>query len=78
MKIALNKDHFLSALSNMYDMGIDARLEMGLKGRQHVLENYNFENYGSTWADLMLKIHEDEGSWETRKNYNGITFKEVA
>ena len=74
----LSKDHFLSALSNMYDMGIDARLEMGLKGRQHVLENYNFENYGSSWVDLMLKIHEVEGSWETRKNYNGITFKEVA
>jgi len=26
----------------------------------------------------MLKIHEEEGSWETRRNYNGIRFLEVA
>ena len=25
----------------------------------------------------MLKVHEECGSWETRKGYNGITFKEI-
>ena len=73
----LNRDQVLSALSNMYDMGDEARREMGLKGRVHVLENYNFNNYGSKWVELMTKFHEEHGSWNTR-NYNGITFKEVA
>ena len=74
----LNKDHVLSALSNMYDLGEEGRRIMGTKGRAHVLENYNFNNFEKQWVDLMLKLHEDEGSWKTRKNYNGITFKEVA
>ncbi len=73
----LNRDQVLSALSNMYDMGDEARREMGLKGRVHVLENYNFNNYGSKWVELMTKFYEEHGSWATR-NYNGITFKEVA
>ena len=74
----LNKDHFLSALSNMYDLGIDERLAMGARGKQHVEENFNYEDFRSKWVDLLLKVHEENGSWDTRKNYNGITFKEVA
>ena len=74
----LNNSQVKSALSNMYDLGAEERNKMGALGRIHVLENYNFNNYGKQWVDLMTKIHETEGSWETRKNYNGITFKEVA
>ena len=74
----LNADHVKSALSNMYDMGAEERQKMGSLGRIHVLENYNFNNFGKQWVDLMDKVYETNGSWETRKNYNGITFKEVA
>ena len=74
----LNKEQFFSALSNMYDMGIDARLEMGLKGRKHVEENYNFDKFNQKWVDFMLKFHEEQGSWDTRTNYSTITFKEIA
>jgi glycosyltransferase involved in cell wall biosynthesis len=74
----INKDHFISALNNMYDMGEEGRNELGNNGRKHVLENYNFDNFQQRWLNLMLKIHEEEGSWETRKKYNRITFKEVA
>lgn len=74
----LNKNHVLSALSNMYDLGAKGRQEMGLKGRVHVLENYNFNNFATKWVELMTKFHEEHGSWETRKNYNNITFKEIA
>ena len=73
----LSKDHFMSALSNMYDLGIDGRLEMGLKGAQHVQTNYNFNDFGQKWVDLMLEVHESQGSWDSR-NHNTITFKEVA
>jgi len=59
-------------------IGRHGRREMGERGRQHVIKNYNFKSFGETWIDVMTKIHEEEGSWETRKNYNGIRFKEVA
>ena len=74
----INKDHFLSALDNMYDMGPEERTRLGQLGREHVLKNYNFDDFQNKWVDLMLKIHQREGSWETRTNYNGITFKEIA
>ena len=73
----LSKDHFMSALSNMYDIGMDGRLEMGLKGHRHVHTNYNFEDFGKKWVDLMLEVHEKEGSWDSRY-HNTITFKEIA
>jgi hypothetical protein len=62
----------------MYAMSREERYELGLKGAKHVEENYNFKDFGEKWVNLMVKIHEHHGSWETRKNYNGITFKEVA
>ena len=51
---------------------------MGASGKEHVNKNYNFANFKQTWVDYMDKIHEEEGSWETRKGYNGIRFMEVA
>jgi glycosyltransferase involved in cell wall biosynthesis len=74
----ISKDHFLSALDNMYDMGQDERRRLGSLGRQHILNNYNFQNFEQRWVDLMLDIYETEGSWESRANYNGIVFKEIA
>jgi glycosyltransferase involved in cell wall biosynthesis len=74
----ISKEHFFSAMDKMMALGKEGRRSMGTKGRQHVLENYNFENFNKTWVEYMLKVHEEEGSWETRKKYNGIRFKEVA
>ena len=74
----LNKDHFLSALDNLYDMGADERRKLGELGRQHVMKNYNFKDFNSRWVDLMDSVYQKCGSWETRQGYNGINFKEVA
>lgn len=74
----VSKQDFFSALDKMIALGKEGRREMGLSGRKHVFENYNFENFEKKWIDYMTKIHETEGSWETRKNYKGIRFKEVA
>ena len=62
----------------MYALSAEDRHELGMKGAKHVQENYNFEKFGEKWVNLMLEIHAEHGSWETRKDYNGITFKEVA
>jgi len=74
----VSKDHVLSALSNMYDMGEEERERLGKLGRVHVLKNYNFNNFQNQWLEFMLEIAEQNGSWDTRQNYNGIVFKEIA
>ena len=68
----------VSALEKIFAMTREERKEMGLKGREYVMKNYNFETFNKQWVDIMTKIHEEEGSWETRKNYNGVRFLEVA
>ena len=74
----LDKNQFLSALTKIYNMSSESRRQMGNKGREHVLKNYNFKNFNKTWIELMDELIEKNGSWENRKNYNGIYFGEVA
>jgi hypothetical protein len=59
-------------------MGREERTRLGKNGRDYVMKNYNFETFNKQWVDIMTKVYEDNGSWETRKNYNGIRFLEVA
>jgi len=58
-----------NALVKMYEYGSDKRAELGKAGRQHVLDNYNFENFAQKWEEILLKTYEKHGSWENRKNY---------
>jgi glycosyltransferase involved in cell wall biosynthesis len=74
----LSEGQVVSALEKMLVMTKEERRDLGLKGREHVLKNYNFENFEQQWVDLILDIHERYGSWENRKGYNGIRFLEVA
>jgi glycosyltransferase involved in cell wall biosynthesis len=74
----VSEKDFHKVLNKMYKLSDSKRKELGMKGRQHVLDNYNFEVLQQKWVDTIDKIVEDNGSWETRKNYNGIRFMEVA
>ena len=74
----IGKDQFHSALSKMFYCTTEARKEMGTKGAQHVRKNYGFEKFEETWVNFMDEVHAECGSWETRKHYSGIRFKEVA
>ena len=51
---------------------------MAKAGRQHVLDNYNFENYEKEWVKIMDDFIEKHGSWENRVNYNPWVLLEVA
>ena len=53
----------------MYNACPAARREMGAKGREYVIKNYNFKNFNEKWVNLMLEIHEDFNSWEDRQGY---------
>ena len=67
------------AFEDIYSMSKEDRAKMGLKGREHVLKNYNFETFNKKWIDLLTQLHEEEGSWNTRKQQSDRwTLKEVS
>jgi len=51
---------------------------MSVGGLKHVKENFSFENYERQWVELMDRVIEESGSWETRKNYKRWHLMEVA
>ena len=73
-----SKDQFFSAMNKMMALGPKGRREMGLRGSEFVKRTFGVDDFNNKWIQLMDKIHEEHGSWETRTNYNGIRFKEVA
>ena len=74
----LNGDDVVDALENMFSMPKNKREKMGQLGREHVMKNYNFDDFNKVWVDTMLKIYEEGGSWETRKYQKRWYLKEVA
>ena len=75
----LNGKKVVSAFKNMFfSYSEEERKILGRSGRDHVVKNYSFETFKETWVNLMLEIHEKEGSWETRKNYKNFRLLEVA
>jgi len=65
----VSKEDFLKALDDIYAMSDEERKALGAAGRKHVLKNYGFEKYQKEWDKIMSDIHEQNGSWKTRKNY---------
>jgi len=63
------KEDFINALEEMYRKSPEERVELGKKGREHVMKNYNFKTFNDTWVDFMLRAHEEHGSWDSRKKY---------
>jgi len=52
--------------------------EMGLRARnEHVMKNFNFNDFKKQWVDFMLDVHEKHGSWPT-KNYNRYEMIDIA
>ena len=73
----LSEEVVVDAMSQMYHMSKEERAEMGRKGRQHVMKNYNFENFGKQWDEALTMIHEECGSWDTRRGYQRYHLKEI-
>lgn len=67
----------VDALMKMYNMTREERKEMGARGREYVLKNYNHENFVKRWDEVLTEIHDKNGSWENRKNYQGWKLVEV-
>jgi glycosyltransferase involved in cell wall biosynthesis len=73
----IGKDDFVNALLKIYELSRSQRRELGLKGREHVVNNYNFKTYHEEWDKILQNVHEKYGSWETRKHYKTWEFTEV-
>jgi len=74
----ISKEDFINALKRMMNMTKEERDELGAKGAAHVEKNYNFNDFGKKWVELMDSIHENYGSWEKRKRYKTWCLEEVA
>ena len=72
------QEDVVDALLKMYNMTKEERQALGAKGRQHVMQNYNFEQFQSNWVELIDSVVENYGSWETRVGYNRWELLEVA
>jgi len=74
----LSKQDFHKALDEALNMSDKKYRKMSILGREHVVKNYNFENYEKRWIKIMDDIVERHGSWENRKGYKRYHLMEVA
>ena len=74
----LNGEEVVTAMETMYNMSEEERQELGRKGRNHVITNYNREEIMKKWDNVFTRLHNELGSWENRKNYKAWEFKEIA
>ena len=67
----------VDAMLKIYEMSKEDREEMGRAGREHTLKNYNFDTFCETWEKTLTTIHEEMGSWSTRRGYKSWDIKEL-
>ena len=72
----VSQEQVVGALEKMYNMTTKQRKDMGLKGRNYIIKNYNQKDILEKWDNLLTKIYEERGSWENRKNYTSWYVKE--
>jgi hypothetical protein len=60
----------------MHNKTREERKEMGKVGRGHILDKYSLAKYAEAWEGILDRFIEKNGSWTTRKGYNGVTVKE--
>jgi glycosyltransferase involved in cell wall biosynthesis len=65
----ISKEDFLKAMRKMYEMTPEERAEMGRKGRENIVKNYNFRETLEKWDELLSSTYRERGSWENRKKY---------
>lgn len=73
----VSKEDFQHALTMVYTMDKETRKKLGLEGYQHVLKNYNFDNYTKKWIEIFDNVVEKHGSWNTRQNYQAWELREI-
>ena len=73
----VSKEDYINSLTKLYEMSEEERNELGKKGRQHLQKNYNPEILMNKWDELLTKVYNERGSWETRKKYDRWEMSEI-
>ena len=71
----LNKEEFLNALEEMYNMTVKERHELGKRGAEWARDFFGFDKFVDRWDELFTSVHEKHGSWENRENYSPYEVK---
>ena len=75
----VSEESVVNAMLKIYNMSEKDRAKMGVDAREHIMTNYNFDNFVKQWDEVLTMIHEEFGSWDTRKPYeNRWELKEIA
>ena len=74
----ISQKDFEKALTTALEMRPKTYKKMITLGKAHVRNNYSFDNFEKSWVELMDRIVNEYGSWETRKGYNRWELKEIA
>ena len=67
----------VDALIKIYNLPKEEREELGKKGREHVMKNYNFEDFCKSWEETLTTVYKEMGSWDTRQGYKTWELKEL-
>ena len=73
----INKDDFIDAMVEFYEMTVEEKRAMGAAGRKHVLDNYGHTQYSNLWYKTFQSAFEKFGSWENRKNHKAWELVEL-
>jgi glycosyltransferase involved in cell wall biosynthesis len=73
----ISKEDFVDSLKKITNMSNEERDNLGAAGREHVMNNYSMEQFADKWDQVLTRVHNHCGSWETRKNYKSWEFTEI-
>ena len=73
----LSEKVVVDAMLKIYNMTREERALLGSWGRDHVMKNYNFDNFGKQWDEIFTMVHNEMGSWNNRKPYRNWELKEI-
>ncbi len=72
----ISNSQFVSALETFVDIPKEQRKLIGQAGRQHVIDNFSFDMYRSTWDNILTETYNTNGSWPN-KAYKAWELKEI-
>lgn len=67
---------FVGALDTFTNIPKEQRNLIGQAGRNHVIENFSFDNFISQWDKIFTDTYNNKGSWPNRA-YKGWELKEI-
>lgn len=67
---------FVGALDTFTNIPKQQREIIGQAGRQHVINNFSFDNFISQWDKIFTETYNNKGSWPNRA-YKGWELKEI-